>query len=209
MALFGIVRFESLLRAYRMMQSTISPDSNPNRRRQARRILGFLPSILLASALLTALEMREVLAQTDADGETLVARQRFEEGVKHYDAKEYDKARLAFLQAYLLKAHPAVLLNLAPSDDIDDPVPFVARAEPSGSDSTVALTARNSSRLRIIITPTSIHPHPRLPLRKRLTATGIRIAIAEAIAIFTCPGIILTLANSLNIPLVPASMPSA
>jgi hypothetical protein len=45
-----------------------------------------------------------------------VARQRFEEGVRHYDARDYDKARLAFLQAYLLKEHPAVLLNLAQSE---------------------------------------------------------------------------------------------
>jgi hypothetical protein len=45
-----------------------------------------------------------------------VARQRFREGVGHYDRQEYDKARLAFLQAYLLKPHPAVLLNLAQSE---------------------------------------------------------------------------------------------
>jgi hypothetical protein len=50
------------------------------------------------------------------DGETEVARQRFLEGVRHYDQKDYEKARLAFLQAYLLKPHPAVLLNLAQSE---------------------------------------------------------------------------------------------
>jgi hypothetical protein len=53
-------------------------------------------------------------AQTD--GETEVARQRFREGVAHYDRQDYEKARLAFLQAYLLKPHPAVLLNLAQSE---------------------------------------------------------------------------------------------
>ena len=44
---------------------------------------------------------------------TDMARQRFAEGVKLYDQKEYEKARAAFMQAYALKKHPAVLLNLA------------------------------------------------------------------------------------------------
>jgi len=55
-------------------------------------------------------------AAAQSDSETEVARQRFLEGVKHYDQKDFDKARLAFLQAYLLKPHPAVLLNLAQSE---------------------------------------------------------------------------------------------
>src|SRR6187399_2112456 len=50
------------------------------------------------------------------DGETEIARQRFREGVAHYDRQDFEKARLAFLQAYLLKPHPAVLLNLAQSE---------------------------------------------------------------------------------------------
>jgi len=54
-------------------------------------------------------------AAAQSDGETEIARQRFLEGVRHYDQHDYDKARLAFLQAYLLKPHPAVLLNLAQS----------------------------------------------------------------------------------------------
>lgn len=45
-----------------------------------------------------------------------MARERFQEGVKYYDTKQYDKARAAFLQAYALKKHPAVLLNLAQSE---------------------------------------------------------------------------------------------
>ncbi len=44
------------------------------------------------------------------------ARQRFKEGVEFFDSSEYEKARLAFLQAYALKPHPAVLLNLAQSE---------------------------------------------------------------------------------------------
>lgn len=50
-----------------------------------------------------------------ADGESDAARQRFNEGVKFFDAGQYDKARAAFLQAWVLKKHPAVLLNLAQS----------------------------------------------------------------------------------------------
>jgi hypothetical protein len=47
---------------------------------------------------------------------TAAARERFKEGVAHFDKKEYEKARAAFLQAYALKKHPAVLLNLAQSE---------------------------------------------------------------------------------------------
>ncbi len=43
------------------------------------------------------------------------ARARFKEGVDFYDAGSFEHARLAFLQAYALKKHPAVLLNLAQS----------------------------------------------------------------------------------------------
>lgn len=44
---------------------------------------------------------------------TAMARARFREGVEYYDKGEYEQARAAFLQAYALKKHPAVLLNLA------------------------------------------------------------------------------------------------
>src|SRR5690606_31352229 len=54
------------------------------------------------------------LAQDDPETET--ARQRFQEGVKHFDAGQFAKARVAFVQAYALKQHPAVLLNLAQSE---------------------------------------------------------------------------------------------
>jgi hypothetical protein len=53
-------------------------------------------------------------AQTAADDPTTaMARARFKEGVDFYDKGEYDQARASFLQAYALKKHPAVLLNLA------------------------------------------------------------------------------------------------
>jgi hypothetical protein len=47
---------------------------------------------------------------------TAAARERFKEGVSYFDKKDYEKARAAFLQAYALKKHPAVLLNLAQSE---------------------------------------------------------------------------------------------
>jgi hypothetical protein len=54
------------------------------------------------------------VAQTGAeDPLTAMARARFKEGVEFYDKGEYDQARASFLQAYALKKHPAVLLNLA------------------------------------------------------------------------------------------------
>lgn len=53
-------------------------------------------------------------AQDDATIE--MARQRFREGVQFFDQHQFEKARLAFLQAYALKPHPAVLLNLAQSE---------------------------------------------------------------------------------------------
>ncbi len=42
-----------------------------------------------------------------------MARARFKEGVEFYDKFQYEQARAAFLQAYALKKHPTVLLNLA------------------------------------------------------------------------------------------------
>lgn len=51
-------------------------------------------------------------ASTD-DPTTAVARARFKEGVEYYDKGDFEQARAAFLQAYALKKHPAVLLNLA------------------------------------------------------------------------------------------------
>jgi hypothetical protein len=52
-------------------------------------------------------------AQDDAT--TVQARARFKEGVDAFDKGKYEEARLAFLQAYTLKKHPSVLLNLAQS----------------------------------------------------------------------------------------------
>jgi len=52
----------------------------------------------------------------DKDAVTEMARRRFQEGVKFFDQKRFEEARGAFLQAYALKRHPALLLNLAQSE---------------------------------------------------------------------------------------------
>jgi hypothetical protein len=74
---------------------------------------------ILAASLLFALAPQLVAlparAQADSDPVTAQARARFKEGVDFYDKGQYESARLAFLQAYALKKHPSVLLNLAQS----------------------------------------------------------------------------------------------
>jgi hypothetical protein len=52
----------------------------------------------------------------DDDATLSMARERFKEGVQYFDQELYDKARAAFVQAYALRKHPAVLLNLAQSE---------------------------------------------------------------------------------------------
>lgn len=54
-------------------------------------------------------------AWSQDDPTTVQARARFKEGVEAFDKGKYEEARLSFLQAYTLKKHPSVLLNLAQS----------------------------------------------------------------------------------------------
>jgi hypothetical protein len=55
-----------------------------------------------------------VVAQSSSDdATTAMARARFKEGVDFFDKGSFENARVSFLQAYALKKHPAVLLNLA------------------------------------------------------------------------------------------------
>ncbi|HVJ91176.1 MAG TPA: hypothetical protein VM580_15340 [Labilithrix sp.] len=76
------------------------------RRIAAALLLSILPSTVSIPA----------WSQTQGDDPvTLQARARFKEGVDAFDKGKYEEARLAFLQAYTLKRHPAVLLNLAQS----------------------------------------------------------------------------------------------
>jgi hypothetical protein len=74
-----------------------------------------LIAALLLAASSAALPCRNAAAQ-EKDAVTDMARRRFQEGVKFFDQKKYEEARAAFLQAYALKHHPAVLLNLAHSE---------------------------------------------------------------------------------------------
>ena len=71
-------------------------------------------TVVLSSSL--AFAAPPVHASTEDDATVAMARERFKEGVSFFDLKQYDKARAAFLQAYALKKHPAVLLNLAQSE---------------------------------------------------------------------------------------------
>lgn len=70
---------------------------------------------VILTLLLFTLSPLSASAQPDDDPTTKAARARFEEGVRYYDKGQYENARAAFLQAYALKHHPAVLLNLAQS----------------------------------------------------------------------------------------------
>lgn len=70
---------------------------------------------VVALSLLSHSVALPAFAQPGDDPVTIQARARFKEGVDFYDKGQYENARLAFLQAYALKKHPAVLLNLAQS----------------------------------------------------------------------------------------------
>ncbi|MCK6590735.1 MAG: hypothetical protein L6Q76_24500 [Polyangiaceae bacterium] len=72
-----------------------------------------VPSLLTEAGISSPLSAPHAFAQ---DAVTEVARQRYEEGVKAFDTGRYEDARAAFLQAYALKRHPAVLLNLGQSE---------------------------------------------------------------------------------------------
>jgi hypothetical protein len=82
-------------------------------RRYSRRLWPFL---LLSYGGASAVITHSDVCHAQSDVETEEARRRFQEGVRYYDQRQYDKARLSFLQAYALKPHPAVLLNLAQSE---------------------------------------------------------------------------------------------
>src|SRR5260370_11473188 len=71
----------------------------------------FAVALLLAFA--RAAAMPPAWAQGVSDeASTNMARPRFKEGVACFDKGQFDMARAAFLQAYALKKHPAILLNL-------------------------------------------------------------------------------------------------
>ncbi|MEZ4440285.1 MAG: hypothetical protein R3B72_14405 [Polyangiaceae bacterium] len=72
----------------------------------------------LSLLLLAAVPMvgASVAHAQETDQVTALAREKFTEGVTAYDAGRFEEARSMFLQAYALKRHPAVLLNLGQSE---------------------------------------------------------------------------------------------
>ena len=65
---------------------------------------------------LSAVPLSVPAARAADDSVTVIARQRFKEGVALFDKGKFEEARVAFVQAYALKKHPVVLLNLAQSE---------------------------------------------------------------------------------------------
>lgn len=84
--------------------------------RRDRPVRFGLTQLGTAAALLGALLLVSARAYAQDDVTLTMARERFKEGVAYFDKKDFAKARVAFLQAYALKKHPAVLLNLAQSE---------------------------------------------------------------------------------------------
>jgi len=78
------------------------------------RPIAFALLFAFAPAAVSVSIPRAAYAQTD-DALTKAARARFQEGVDAYDKGNFEAARAAFKQAYALRQHPAVLLNLAQS----------------------------------------------------------------------------------------------
>jgi hypothetical protein len=75
-----------------------------------------LTQLATAFTIVAALSAVAGPARAQDDVTLSMARERFKEGVSYFDRKDFAKARVAFLQAYALKKHPAVLLNLAQSE---------------------------------------------------------------------------------------------
>ncbi len=81
---------------------------------RVRRTPGLLAALLFLSLPPATLVSTPAYAESGSeDPTTAAARARFKEGVEFYDKGQFEQARAAFLQAYALKKHPAVLLNLA------------------------------------------------------------------------------------------------
>jgi hypothetical protein len=73
-------------------------------------------AIVALLSLVSGLAAPSASAQAPAADPTLAAAHaRFEEGVRFFDKQQFENARAAFLQAYALHKHPAVLINLAQS----------------------------------------------------------------------------------------------
>jgi len=85
-------------------------------KRRNRIALGLVLAACVAPATASAQGAPAPAPAPEPDDLTKLARAKFMEGVAAFDAKKYNEARIAFLQAYALKRHPAVLLNLGQSE---------------------------------------------------------------------------------------------
>lgn len=100
-------------------QRTTHPETPPIRgrshrvRASAHRLAAGVLCAALSFGFTTAVP---VPCRADDEATLAMARERFREGVQYFDQELYDKARAAFLQAYALRPHPVVLLNLAQSE---------------------------------------------------------------------------------------------
>lgn len=121
---------------------------------------------LVLAASSAALPCRYAAAQ-EKDAVTEMAKRRFQEGVKFFDQKRYEEARAAFLQAYALKHHPAVLLNLAQcelrsghhleaarhfSAYLRDPPPNGTSVEKSDAEKGLASARARLGRIQVSVT---------------------------------------------------------
>src|SRR5262245_41498742 len=79
-------------------------------------VVSFCLPVLLTEAGLVTSPLAEPGSFAQDDAVTEVARQRYDEGVKAFEAGRFEDARSAFLQVYKLKRHPVVLLNLGLSE---------------------------------------------------------------------------------------------
>lgn len=95
------------------MTSPLLSPPRRSRRGSAGGALALLVTLAAAAPLLHSAPAEAQSAQADAL--TKRARARFQEGVEAFDKGQFENARLSFLEAYALKKHPAVLLNLAQS----------------------------------------------------------------------------------------------
>ncbi|NUO52885.1 MAG: hypothetical protein HOV80_28910 [Polyangiaceae bacterium] len=82
-----------------------------------RRRLGAVLSLLLLLGIAHTLAPASAMAQgAPGDASKDVARQRYEAGVKAFDGGQFEDARVAFLEAYMLTQAPGILLNLGVSE---------------------------------------------------------------------------------------------
>ena len=107
------------------------------------RHLFLIPTLALAVVAFAPSASAQLSARDEASA-------RFETGVKYYDARDFESARLAFAQAYAVLQTPKVLLNLARSElYASHPVEALAHLDQLMADPNLAADKRpDAKRLR-------------------------------------------------------------